>query len=75
MRKVDKLGRIVIPLRLRKKYGLIEGTSLKFIDEGDGVTVKAATPLCSVCHREISEKSQYPLCKDCILEIIKSYKE
>ena len=75
MRKVDKLGRIVIPRRLREKYGLTEGVSLEFIDVGDGVTVKPATHLCSICHVEISEKSQFPLCDDCIAEIIKSHKK
>ncbi len=32
MRKVDKLGRIVIPLELREKYGLYEGTRIEFLD-------------------------------------------
>ena len=37
MKKVDKLGRIVIPLSLRKKYGLTEGADVEFLDGGDGV--------------------------------------
>ena len=41
MRKVDDLGRIVIPMELRKKYGLSKGVEIEFLDNGDGITVKA----------------------------------
>ena len=37
MRKVDNLGRIVIPKELRKKYGLEVGAELSFEDSGDGI--------------------------------------
>ena len=37
MRKIDRLGRIVIPLALREKYGLTEGTDVEFLDGSDGI--------------------------------------
>ena len=75
MRKVDKLGRIVIPLELRKKYGLNEGTSVDFVDEGEGVIVKSSTLFCKICKSKIDEKSELPLCENCITRVVREYKE
>ena len=75
MRKVDRLGRIVIPLSLRKKYGLTEGTDVEFIDGGDGITIRAGEALCCICHKEISDGAPLPLCDSCIAEVIKEYNE
>ena len=72
MRKVDDLGRIVIPKELRKKYGLIEGADIEFVESGDGVTVKASAHICIICKSPVPEDISLPLCKDCI---IKGYKE
>ena len=40
MKKVDRLGRIVVPIELRQKYGMTEGKEVEILDSGDGVTVK-----------------------------------
>ena len=75
MRKIDKLGRIVIPLFLRKKYGLIEGVSVEFHDDGDGITVRPGEAFCRLCHREISTDAALPLCDSCAAEVIREYSE
>ena len=75
MRKVDKLGRIVIPLSLREKYGLTEGTDVEFLDGGDGITIRAGESLCRICHTEISEGASFPLCDSCIKRIVREYNE
>ena len=73
MKKVDKLGRIVIPSELRKKYGLTEGIKIEFFDIGDGITVRPAEPFCKVCCGRISDSTTFPLCEACIAEAVKSY--
>ena len=73
MRKVDDLGRIVIPKELRKKYGLFEGTDIEFIDGGDGVTVKASLHICTVCKRPLTEDVSLPLCRDCVMKGYEEY--
>ena len=73
MRKVDKLGRIVIPQELRQKYGLDEGTTIEFLDSGEGVTVVAYEPCCKICRDKIADDSMIPLCKSCIEKILKNY--
>ena len=75
MKKVDKLGRIVIPSALREKYGLTEGSAIEFIDTGDGIAVQSSQSLCKICHSKIAENSAMPLCKACIKKAIKSYNE
>ena len=73
MRKVDDLGRIVIPKELRNKYGLFEGADIEFIDSGDGVTVKAAAHLCTVCKRPVPNDISLPLCRDCVMQGYREY--
>ena len=75
MRKVDKLGRIVIPLELRVKYGLTEGATIEFLDVGEGITVKPSEPFCRVCHAKIPSDTAFPLCESCILEAMRKYNE
>ena len=75
MRRVDRLGRIVIPLALREKYGLCEGAEIEFLDSGDGVTVRASEPFCKLCRAKISEGASVCLCDSCIAEVVKRYNE
>ena len=57
MKKVDNLGRILIPKELRAKYGLNEGAEIEFLDVGEGVAVRALDPLCRICRGEISKRA------------------
>ena len=75
MRKVDKLGRIVIPLELRQKYGLGEGVTIEFLDDGEGITVKPIESVCKVCRDRISQDSEFPLCEACVAKAVKHFKE
>ena len=69
MRKVDRLGRIVVPKELRKKYGLTEGASIEFLDIGDGITVKPSEPFCKICRKRIGADARFPLCDECISKV------
>ncbi len=73
MKKIDKLGRIVIPLELRRKYGLTEGIKIEFHDVGEGITVRPSEVLCKVCCSRISDNSRIPLCEACIEKVVKNY--
>ena len=75
MRQVDKLGRIVIPMELRRKYGLVEGARVEFLDDGEGINVRPSDPFCKVCRSRISEGATLPLCDRCIAEAAKKYRE
>ena len=73
MRRVDKLGRIVIPQELREKYGLTEGAGIDFIDNGDGVTVVLSEESCRICGARLEKDRTLPLCDECTEKIIKTY--
>ena len=75
MRRIDKLGRIVIPFELRRRYGLTEGVKIEFLDAGEGITVRSSEPFCKICRGRIAEGTSLPLCEACIAKAAKSYNE
>ena len=50
LRKVDELGRIVIPKELRKKFGITDNVDYFEISvEGDTIVLKKYEPGCTLC--------------------------
>ena len=75
MRRIDELGRVVIPAELRKKYGLEYGSGVDFLDWEGEIVIKPSLPLCRVCHGTISTDTVFPLCKSCIAEAARLHAE
>ena len=48
IRRIDELGRIVIPVELRRKLSLSPGDQLEFLIEGDSIRLRRGTP-CVFC--------------------------
>ena len=68
VRKVDELGRIVLPIELRRTLSIAERDSMEIYVEGNSIVLKKYVPevvkggknkkyICSVCQKEI-EKSK-----------------
>ncbi|MBW3496852.1 AbrB/MazE/SpoVT family DNA-binding domain-containing protein [Bacillus sp. FDAARGOS_1420] len=55
-RKVDDLGRVVIPAELRKTFGIAEGTALDFHVEGENIVLQKQEKSCFVTG-EVSESN------------------
>ncbi|HFK1731148.1 TPA: AbrB/MazE/SpoVT family DNA-binding domain-containing protein [Bacillus pacificus] len=53
-RKVDELGRVVIPVELRRTLGIAEGTALDFHVDGENVVLRKQEKSCFVTG-EVSE--------------------
>ncbi|HDR4905013.1 TPA: AbrB/MazE/SpoVT family DNA-binding domain-containing protein [Bacillus cereus] len=53
-RKVDELGRVVIPIELRRTLGIVEGTVLDFHVEGENIVLRKYEKSCFVTG-EVSE--------------------
>ena len=74
VRKVDNLGRIVIPMEIRRKLRIDnEGDALEiFIDENI-IMLKKYEPSCMLCGnaRGISQFKGHNFCKVCVGEISK----
>ncbi|QWH10326.1 AbrB/MazE/SpoVT family DNA-binding domain-containing protein [Bacillus mycoides] len=55
-RKVDDLGRVVIPVELRRTLGIAEGTSLDFHVDGENIVLRKHEKSCFVTG-EVSESN------------------
>lgn len=49
VRKVDELGRIVIPIELRRSLGIAERDPLEIFVEGDTIVLHKYQPACIFC--------------------------
>ncbi|MGH0939942.1 AbrB/MazE/SpoVT family DNA-binding domain-containing protein [Bacillus mycoides] len=56
VRKVDELGRVVIPVELRRTLGIAEGTALDFHVDGENIVLRKQDKSCFVTG-EVSESN------------------
>lgn len=69
IRKVDQLGRVVIPKELRKAMGIVEDeTALEIFTDGDNIILKKYTPGCHCCKNtgNLMEVLGLKLCPSCL---------
>ena len=66
---IDKLGRIVIPINLRKKYNLITGMEVRFVELEGEIAIIPNNPTCRLCKKDLPEMKNLPLCQECITQI------
>lgn len=50
VRKIDELGRIVIPIELRKTLGFGEREELEIVADGARVVIRKPGPTCEHCN-------------------------
>lgn len=73
VRKVDELGRIVLPSELRKSLGIDVKDSLEIYTSGDSVILKKYLPSCIFCGEanDITVFKNKNVCKNCLKQISK----
>ena len=66
-RRIDELGRVVIPNHIRKTLGLDFKTKVKFVLEGDRVIITKAFPTCIICDaaENLTEINGKYVCEEC----------
>ncbi len=72
IRKVDELGRIVIPKELRRLFGIIDNQdSFEIFVEGDCIILKKYQPSCIFCNNleDIHIYEGRNICRECIKRI------
>lgn len=71
IRKIDELGRIVIPIELRKILDIQEKDSLEISLVENGIFVKKEKPACIFCNSEIELHFFYGknICNNCIKKL------
>lgn len=75
VRRVDDLGRIVLPIELRRTLNIGIKDSLEiFVDEGERIVLKKYDPACTFCGsaKDITQFKNKLVCKNCILDLSKS---
>ncbi|MFC5652366.1 AbrB/MazE/SpoVT family DNA-binding domain-containing protein [Paenibacillus solisilvae] len=71
VRKVDQLGRIVLPKSLRKRYQMNEGDPVEILVQGDHIILERYRPRCVFCGsmEEVRDFKERSLCSACITEM------
>jgi len=75
VRKVDELGRIVLPIEMRRTLDIAERDSLEIFVDGDSIILKKYQPACVFCDntKDIISYKGKNICPDCINKIKTRY--
>jgi transcriptional pleiotropic regulator of transition state genes len=71
VRKVDQLGRIVLPKSLRKRYLMNEGDPVEILVQGDHIILERYRPKCVFCGNmdQVTDFKERHICGDCLGEM------
>lgn len=71
VRKVDELGRIVLPIEMRRTLDIAERDALEIYVEGSSVILKKYKPSCIFCDstKEITEFKGKNICPKCLKDL------
>lgn len=73
-RVVDELGRIVLPLEIRRKYGIEPNEKLEVSEVPAGILLTKIKKTCIFCHADsdlikIGEHGSQCICAECIRKL------
>lgn len=71
VRKVDRLGRVVLPIELRRTLGIVEGDDIEMYLANGTIALRKIETTCAFCDGEaelISYRGKN-ICKDCLAKI------
>jgi len=77
VRKVDELGRIVLPIELRRTLDIAEKDAVEIYVDGDAVVLRKYDPTCIFCGNSKNMK-QYKgknVCSDCAKQLAGAYSQ
>ena len=68
VRKVDELGRIVLPIELRRTLGIEEKDRIGIFVDGESIILRKYQPACIFCDnaKDIINYKGKNICPDCI---------
>jgi AbrB family transcriptional regulator, transcriptional pleiotropic regulator of transition state genes len=73
-RKVDQLGRVVLPAELRRQLDIREGDLVEFSVDGRGIVMAKVARRCVFCGgtepgTELREFAQQLVCEPCVVKL------
>ena len=68
VRKVDELGRFVLPIELRRTLGIEEKDRIEIFVDGESIILRKYQPACIFCDnaKDIINYKGKNICPDCI---------
>jgi transcriptional pleiotropic regulator of transition state genes len=71
VRKIDELGRVVIPMEMRRSMNIEDGDAFEIFVDGDHIVLSKYAPLCIFCGGgdDLAEFGGRKICKSCRVEI------
>ena len=71
VRKVDELGRIVLPIELRRMLDIYEKDPLEIYVDDDSIVLKKYAPACIFCGnaKDIVNFKDKKICSQCLAEL------
>ena len=71
VRHIDELGRIVIPIEIRKRLGIAEKDPVEISVHGDTILLEKPHSVCIFCgsEHELGEHRGRAVCRSCIQEL------
>lgn len=71
VRKVDELGRIVLPIELRRTFGIAEKDALEIYVDGENIILRKYEPGCIFCGnaKDIEVFKNRNVCSECMAEL------
>jgi transcriptional pleiotropic regulator of transition state genes len=75
VRKVDELGRVVIPIELRRTMGIEEKDALEIYVDGDKIILRKYEPACVFCGNadDIENYRGKNVCRTCMTNISEKF--
>ena len=72
IRKVDELGRIVLPIELRRTLDISERDELEIYMENDRIILQKFDPACIFCgsFRNLVQYRKKNVCQDCVKKLL-----
>jgi transcriptional pleiotropic regulator of transition state genes len=77
VRKIDGLGRIVLPKEMRKVRGMEVDDPIKFFSEGEYIVIRKYLVNCIYCGQtaDVEYYKGKPICKSCAMDFIKHHQK
>ena len=72
VRKVDELGRIVLPIELRRTLDIAERDALEIYVDGPSIVLKKYQPACIFCDsaKDIINYRGKNICRNCVKALL-----
>ena len=77
VRKLDDLGRITLPMELRRTTGIEDRAPLEIMVDGDVICLKKYVPGCTICGstEQLMEVDGIKICRSCGVKVVDKFME